>query len=172
MKTQDPLPCHSKAYLAILDEEQRIRDRLADRTCVGYHRDVAYDALERIVKRRKAYEQKVLETSAEKLHRDINQCVVYASLSNGFYMGYVDYYCQYFHQAATPMLRDYSDQEKDRLLNILYKERWHYAARLGKTHTRSIPVLVAWMKLQGIVKETIERFKPQPAVVQLTFDFD
>lgn len=101
--------------------------------------------------------------------------VVYANASYNHRVaaGYLEWYKRHYKYMSTDMFQNQYDPET--LLKIqqrLEKEKFHFAARIRKTHHVNIPVDVIMMKMKGFLREIADKVvKDQNKPIQLEFNF-
>lgn len=101
--------------------------------------------------------------------------VIYSNISpnHKVAMGYLDWYKSHYKYMSTDMFQHQYDPET--LLKIqqrLENEKFHFAARIRKTHHVNIPVDVIMMKMKGFLREIADKvIEDQNKPIQLEFDF-
>ena len=102
--------------------------------------------------------------------------VVYANASYNHRVaaGYLEWYKRHYKYMSVDMFQNQYDSET--LLKIqqrLEKEKFHFAARIRKTHHVSIPVDIMMMKMKGFLRQIAnEVIEEDNKPVQLEFNFE
>lgn len=101
--------------------------------------------------------------------------VVYANISadHRFAIGYLQWYQSHWRYMSADMFsRQYDPETLLKIQQRLEKEKFHFAARIRKTHHVNIPVDVLMMKMKGFLREIADKvIEDQNKPIQLEFDF-
>ena len=95
---------------------------------------------------------------------------IYADIIGNFPLGYVEYYEDRYSHVAQ-LYYDKHPTLQEEIRDNLYKQRWHFANRIMKTHSYSIPRFAIDMKMKKFVKEVVDKVLANHRPKQLELDF-
>lgn len=101
--------------------------------------------------------------------------MIFAQLSEDhrYACGYIRWYEQHAKQLSVNMFSSrYSANILLEIQSEIEKEKFHFSARIKKTHPTSIPELVLLMKTKQFLREIADRVLSSHNGVQLEFQFE
>jgi len=104
---------------------------------------------------------------------------IYADITRDlrYALGYVRWYEEHAVPVILRLLpKRLPKNRRDLLVERMKKEKFHFSARIRKTHHVTIPADVLMMKLNGFLREQIDkelhRLDPKPVQLLLPFMYD